>query len=186
MEQNQVGMYVAMAIHTRGPPMAIARDVRRALAAIDPHLPPYRVMPMTGVMLRMTWFYPVFGRLFAVFGLTALFLGAIGLYGVMSFAVTQRTREMGIRMALGAESGNLLRLVMRTGLVQLTIGLGIGLVVALFVASPLQIVLYEMNGRDPMIFGTVVLTLALTCLLASFVPAYRVTKVDPVTALTSE
>jgi len=186
MAQNQVGAYVAMAIRTQGPPLAIAQDVRRSIAAVDPHLPPFRFMPMTGVMLRMTWFYPVFGRLFMAFGFTALFLGAIGLYGVMSFAVTQRTREMGIRMALGAQSGGLLGLVMRKGIIQLAIGLGIGLTLALFVGGPLQLVLYEVNGRDPAVFGTVAATLAITCLLASFVPAYRVTKVDPVTALTSE
>jgi len=186
MAQSHVAWGVALAIRTRGPPLAIERDVRRAIAAIDPNLPPYRVLPMSGVMLRMTWFYPVFGRLFTVFGFTALFLGAIGLYGVMSFVVTQRTREMGIRMALGAESGSLVGLVMRKGMIQLAIGLGIGLALALLVVGPLQLVLYEVNGRDPAVFGMVAATLAMTCLLASFVPAYRITKVDPVTALTSE
>ena len=137
-------------------------------------------------MLRMTWFYPVFGTLFTIFGFTALFLGAIGLYGVMAFAVTQRTREMGIRMALGAQSGSLLGLVIRRGLVQLAIGLGIGLALALLVGGPLQLVLFEVNGRDPAVFGIIAATLAMTCLLASFVPAYRITKIDPVKALTSE
>ncbi len=186
MAQNRAGSYAAMAIRTQGPPMEITQDVRRAIASIDPHLPLFRVLPMTGVMLRMTWFYPVFGRLFTIFGFTALFLGAIGLYGVISFAVTQRTREMGIRLALGAQSGTLVGLVMRKGVIQMVIGLGIGLTLALFAAGPLQLVLYEMNGRDPTVFGLVATTLALTCLLASFIPAYRVTKVDPVTALTSE
>jgi hypothetical protein len=186
MAQNRVGSYAAMAIRTQGPPMEITQDVRRAIASIDPHLSLFRVLPMTGVMLRMTWFYSVFGRLFTIFGFTALFLGAIGLYGVISYAVTQRTREMGIRLALGAQSGTLVGLVMRKGIIQMVIGLGIGLTLALFAAGPLQLVLYEMNGRDPTVFGLVATTLALTCLLASFVPAYRVTKVDPVTALTSE
>jgi predicted permease len=186
MAQSQVGTHVAMAIRTQSPPMEITLAVRRAIAAIDPHLPPYRVLPMTGVMLRMTWFYPVFGKLFTLFGFTALFLGAIGLYGVMSFAVTQRTRELGIRMALGAQSGTLLGLVMRKGIIQTVMGLGIGLTLALFTAAPLQLVLYEVNGRDPAVFLMVAATLAVTCLLASFVPAYRVTKVDPLTALASE
>jgi ABC-type antimicrobial peptide transport system permease subunit len=105
---------------------------------------------------------------------------------VISFAVTQRTRELGIRLALGAQSGTLVGLVMGKGIIQMVIGLGIGLTLALFAVGPLQLVLYEMNGRDPTVFGLVATTLALTCLLASFVPAYRVTKVDPVTALTSE
>jgi predicted permease len=186
MAQSGLGSFVVMAIRTQGPPMAITRNVRRAVASIDPHLPLFRVLPMTSVMLRMTWFYPVFGRLFMIFGFTALFLGAIGLYGVMSFAVTQRTREIGIRMALGAQRGELLGLVMRKGIVQMVIGLGIGLTLALFIAGPLQRVLYEVNGRDPAVFGTVATTLAITCLLASFVPAYRVTKIDPVTAIEAE
>jgi predicted permease len=186
MAQEWVGSYAVMAVRTQGPPMEITRDVRRAVASIDPHLPLFRVLPMTGVMFRMTWFYPVFGRLFTIFGFTALFLGAIGLYGVISFAVTQRTREMGIRLALGAQSGTLVGLVMRKGVIQMAIGLGIGLTLALFAAGPLQLVIYEVNGRDPAVFGLVATTLALTCLLASFVPAYRVTRVDPVTALTSE
>ena len=104
----------------------------------------------------------------------------------MSFAVTQRTREMGVRMALGAQSGQLVGLVMRKGLVQMGIGLGIGLLLSLLASMPLAILLFEARGRDPVVFGLVVLTLALTGILASLVPARRVTRVDPASALGAE
>jgi predicted permease len=186
MAQSGLGSYLTMAIRTERPPMTLARDVISSISSIDPNLPAFRVMPMTGVMLRMTWFYPVFSRLFMVFGFTALFLGAIGLYGVMSFAVMQRTKEVGVRMALGAQSWELLGLVMKKGVVQMVIGLGIGLTLALFAAGPLEIVLYEVQGRDLAVFGSVGAVLALTSLAAILVPALRVTRADPVSALTPE
>ncbi len=89
-------------------------------------------------------------------------------------------------MALGAENNSLIRLVMKKGAIQLAIGLAIGLVIAFLAATPLQLVLYEVDAHDPVVFGTIVVTLALTGLVASFVPALRVTKVDPATALHSE
>jgi putative ABC transport system permease protein len=101
----------------------------------------------------------------------------------MSFSVSQRRVEMGVRMALGASGRSLIALVMRKGAIQMAVGLAIGLVLAVLMATPLQIVLFEVNARDPMVFGTIVVVLAVTGLLASFVPARRVTKVDPATAL---
>jgi predicted permease len=186
MAQSVLGSYLTIAIRTERPPMTLARDVISTISSVDPNLPAFRVMPMTGVMLRMTWFYPVFSKLFMVFGFTALFLGAIGLYGVMSFAVRQRTKEVGVRMALGAQSWELLGLVMKKGVVQVVIGLGIGLTLAYFTAGPLEIVLYEVQGRDLAVFGSVVTVLALTSVAAILFPALRVTRADPVAALTPE
>ena len=119
-------------------------------------------------------------------GLGVLFLAAVGLYGVMSFAVTQRTREIGVRMALGARSGGLVALVLRKGIVRIGIGLGIGLVLATLSSAPLALFLFEVQGRDPVVFGLVVLTLAATGVVASLIPARRVTRVDPAAALGSE
>jgi len=184
--QSGVGNFVSIALRTQGPPLAKTMDVRSAVRLIDPNLPIFQVMAMDGVIDRITWFYGVFGTMFMAFGFAALFLAAVGLYGVMSFAVTRRTQEMGIRMALGAQGAHLVRLVMKKGVFQIVVGLGIGLMLAVLVASPLQIVLYEVNARDPFVFCLVIATLGLTGLLASLVPAYRVTKVDPVTALTPE
>ena len=120
------------------------------------------------------------------FGVAALFLASVGLYGVMSFAVARRTQEMGIRMAMGAQGGELVKLMMKKGIVQLAVGLVIGLGIAALAAGPLQFVLFEVNARDPVVFGAVVAVLAAVGVLASFIPARRVTTVDPVTALTPE
>lgn len=120
------------------------------------------------------------------FGICALFLAAAGLYGVMSFAVTQRTREMGVRSALGAQGGQLILLVMRRRVIQLAIGLFLGLGLALLASGALQPVLYHVNPRDVAVFVGVTATLALASLIASFLPARRVTKIDPVLALASE
>jgi putative ABC transport system permease protein len=184
--QSGVGNFVSIALRTQGPPMAKTADVRAAVMSIDPNLPIFDVLSMDGVIDSLTWFYRVFGLLFMAFGAAALFLAAVGLYGVMSFAVARRAHEMGIRMALGAGAAQLVGLVMRKGVVQLVVGLGIGLGLAIAAAGPLQIILFEVNARDPFVFGAVVVTLAVVGLLASLVPARRVTKVDPVAALTPE
>jgi ABC-type antimicrobial peptide transport system permease subunit len=104
----------------------------------------------------------------------------------MSFAVTQRTREMGVRSALGAQAGELILLVMRKSIIQLAIGLLLGLMLALLASGALQPVLYHVNPRDAIVFAGVVVTLTLASVAASFLPAWRVTKVDPVLALAAE
>jgi len=113
-------------------------------------------------------------------------LASAGLYGVMSFAVTQRAREMSVRSALGAQGHQLIGLVMRRSTIQLAIGLFLGVLIALAVSDPLRIVLYYVDPRDPVVFSVVVITLAFAGLAASFIPARRVTKVDPAVALAAE
>jgi predicted permease len=184
--QGFVGTGASIAARTSGTPTAITADVRDAVASVDPNLPIFNAMAMNGVISQQTWQLGVFGGVFMVLGLAALFLSAVGLYGVMSFAVTQRTQEMGVRMALGSPGSRLVGLVMRRGLIQLTIGLGLGLCFGVLAAGPLQMLLFEIDARDPMVFGMVAATLAATGLLASLIPARRVTRVDPVTALTPE
>jgi ABC-type antimicrobial peptide transport system permease subunit len=93
---------------------------------------------------------------------------------------------MGIRMALGAKGGQLVKLILRKGVVQIVIGLGIGLLLAVLTANPLQIILYEVNARDPIVFSLVIAVLALTGMAASLVPAFRITKLDLISALTPE
>jgi putative ABC transport system permease protein len=163
----------------------MAARVRETLAALDPNLPVYDAMSMQAVIDDATWFYRVFGTLFMVFGFTALFLAAVGLYGVMSFSVSQRRREMGIRMALGAKEDRLIRLAMRRGMRQLAIGIVIGIALAALATKPLQIILYEVDARDPVIFGGVVLALALVGAAASYIPARRVSRIHPAEALQS-
>ena len=186
ISQSGVGNFVSIALRTRGAPLEKTSEVRAAVTSIDPDLPIFRVMSMDGVIAEQTWFYRIFGTLFMAFGFAALFLASVGLYGVMSFSVTRRSHEMGVRMALGAQGGQLVWLVLRKGLVQLAIGLGIGLGLAALAAGPLQFILYEVQARDPAVFSAVVATLALIGVAASFIPARRVTRVDPVIALGAE
>ena len=184
--QSDVANGVRIAIRTRGDAATLAPLVRNAVSALDPDLALYEINTLRHVIDRQTLFYRVFGTFFMSFGFCALFLAAAGLYGVMSFAVTQRTREMGVRSALGAQGVQLILLVMRKSLVQLAVGLALGLVLALLASGALQPVLYHVNPRDAAVFAGVVVTLALASLVASFLPARRVTKIDPVLALATE
>jgi putative ABC transport system permease protein len=184
--QSDVANGVRIAIRMRGDASTVAPLVRNAVASLDPDLALYEINTLRHVIDRQTLFYRVFGTFFMSFGFCALFLAAAGLYGVMSFAVTQRTREMGVRSALGAQGAQLILLVMRKSVVQLMIGLALGLALALVASGALQPVLYHVNPRDGAVFAGVVVTLALASLVASFLPARRVTTIDPVLALASE
>jgi len=180
-----LGNTVSVGVRSDGDPNTMAARVRETLATMDPNLPVYDAMSMQAVIDDATWFYRVFGTLFMAFGFAALFLAAIGLYGVMSFSVSQRRREMGIRMALGAKDKRLIRLAMQRGLRQLAIGVVLGIGLAALATKPLQIILYEVDARDPVIFGGVVLVLALVGLLATYLPARRVSRIHPAEALTA-
>ena len=184
--QSDVGNGVRVAVRTRGEPGGMTSLVRAAVASLDSDLAIYEVNTMRWVIDRQTWFYTIFGTFFMAFGICALLLAGAGLYGVMSFAVTQRTREMGVRSALGAQSGQLIFLVMRKSVVQLLIGLVLGLGLAMLVSGALQPVLYHVDPRDVAVFAAVTLTLTVAALIASFLPARRVTKIDPVLALATE
>jgi putative ABC transport system permease protein len=184
--QSDVANGVRIAVRTTGDAAAAATAVRGAVASLDPDLAIYEIQTMRLVIDRQTWFYTVFGTFFMAFGLCALFLASAGLYGVMSFAVTQRTREMGVRSALGANSGVLILLIMRKTVVQLAIGLAVGLGLALLASGALQPILYHVNPRDAVVFMAVVGMLATVSLAASLLPARRVTRIDPAVALSSE
>ena len=155
--QSDVANGVRIAVRTAGDPMAVA-----SLVALGGERRSIRISrstrsdTMRRVIDRQTWFYTVFGTFFMAFGICALLLAAAGLYGVMSFAVTQRTREMGVRSALGAQGLQLVLLVMRKSIVQLAIGLVLGLALALLASGALQPVLYHVNPRDAIVFAGVV------------------------------
>ena len=178
--------FMSIAARTRGSPNAITQEVRRAVNAVDPNLPIYFVNPLDEAIDQNNWFYRVFGTLFLVFGAAALFLASVGLYGVVAFSVSRRTRELGIRRALGAANGDILGLIMKQGLTQLLVGSAIGLVIAFFLSKGLAIVLFQVDPADPIIFGSVVVLLGAVTLLASYVPARRATLVDPMEALRYE
>jgi putative ABC transport system permease protein len=186
ISQSDVANGVRIAVRAAGDPAAAASSLRAAVASLDGDLALYEVATMRSIIDRQTLFYTVFGTFFMAFGFCALFLASAGLYGVMSFTVTQRTREMGVRSALGASGRALVSLVMRKSVVQLAIGLALGLGLALLASGALQPVLYHVDPRDRAVFASVVATLACVSLVASLLPARRVTKIDPVQALASE
>ena len=176
--------FVSIAVRSRDAnAMALTTPVRDAVAALDPDIPIYWVYSMREALARPTWFYRVFGTIFMIFGFVALFLAAVGLYAVMAFAVGRRTREFGIRMALGAQARDVVNLIMRQGALQLGVGMAAGLALAAAVAQLLRIVLFEVQPRDPGIFAGVVGVLVVTGLLACLLPAWRATRVAPSAAL---
>jgi len=184
---QQHSNFVSLAVRTGGAnPMAITGAVRDAVSRLDPDIPLYWVYSMDEALARPTWFVRVFGTMFMIFGLVALFLASIGLYAVMAFSVSRRARELGIRMALGAQARDVVRLVLRQGVVQLAVGTAAGLVLATGVSRLLQMLLFEVEPRDPVIFASVVVVLTVAGLLACFVPARRATRVAPAVALHTE
>jgi predicted permease len=184
--QSDVANGVRIAVRTRSDAAGLTSLVRDAVTSLDPNLAIYEISTMRRVIDRQTWFYTVFGTFFMAFGICALFLAAAGLYGVMSFAVTQRTREMGVRSALGAQGLQLIMLVMRKSIIQLAIGLFLGFTIAILASGALAPVLYHVDPRDAVVFAGVIVTLAAASLVASFLPARRVARIDPVIALATE
>ena len=158
---------------------AIAREVR----ALDSNLAPYEVITMQEQLDRSTSAQMVAVKLVGVLGGLALLLAAIGLYGVMSYAVSQSTRELGLRMALGAGASNLLRLVMSRGLVLTGGGVVLGAAVALALTRLLGNLLYKVSPRDPVAFGSALALMMIVSLAACFLPAWRATRTDPSRAL---
>jgi predicted permease len=178
--------FVSMAVRTDGAPLSVTPQVRQAVASIDPDIPIYFVYSMDEALARPTWYIRIFGSMFMIFGVVALFLASVGLYAVMSFSVSRRVKEVGIRMALGAQAGDVLRMVVRQGVWQLGIGMTLGLALAAGVAQLMKVVLFDVQPRDPGIFGAVVAVLAVTGVVACLLPARRATRVDPLSALRTE
>lgn len=178
--------FAYIAARTGGDPMTLTPAVREAVASLNPDVPIYWPMTLKQAAAQQLWFVRVFGTMFAIFGLVALFLASIGLYAVMSFAVSRRTREMGIRMALGATPGRVIRLVFGAGAWQLGIGMTIGMALAAGISRLLTVILYDVQPLDPMVFGGVALTLGATGAFACLIPARRATRVDPSEAMRVE
>ena len=179
--------FVSIAIQAAGAdPLALTAGVREVVRGLNPNLPIYNVDSLRGVIRQATWFYQVFGTLFIVFGGAALFMATVGLYGVLSFSVSRRTKEMGIRMALGASARDVIRMVMLQGGRQLAVGLSLGLVVAYGLTRVIGILMFEITPQDPPVFTTVVVIITGVGLLASLVPARRATRTQPTVALRYE
>jgi len=178
--------FVYIAARTAGPPMGLTAGVRDAVASLDPDIPLYWVQSLEEAVSQSLWFVRVFGTMFMIFGFVALFLASVGLYAVMSFSVSRRTREVGIRMALGAQGRDVVRMIFGQGLLQLGVGMIAGLGFALAISTLLKVILFQVEPRDPVIFSGVAGVLVLVGLAACFVPAKRATLVDPLVALRSD
>ncbi|HEY6120510.1 MAG TPA: FtsX-like permease family protein, partial [Pyrinomonadaceae bacterium] len=173
-------------LRTGGDPQALAASVRAAVRDIDPGLPVYGLSPMTEVVARSMVQPRFLSLLLATFSVIALFLAAIGIYGVMAYSVAQRTQEIGVRMALGARSLDILRLVLQQGLSLLVVGIVIGVLGAFALTRFMRTLLFEITATDPLTYSGVVALLAVIALLACYIPARRATKVDPLVALRYE
>ena len=160
--------------------------VRREVQAIDPDQPVFTIQTLDQVLAEDRWPYRTFGGMFALFAAIALVLSSVGLYAVMAYSVTQRTQEIGVRMALGAHARQVSWLILRRGLGQLAIGLTIGLAGALALSRVLQRVLVEIAPGDPVTFGAITMVLTLVAVAACLIPARRATEVDPASALRAE
>ena len=174
---------VNVVIRATGDPLALAGAAREAVRRIDPNLPVASVRTMDEVVGVATARSRMSSYLLAAFAGLALVLAGIGLYGIVSYAVTQRRGEIGVRVALGAERGNILRLIVRQGMVLTLIGLAVGLVGALALTRLLRSLLFGVTTTDPMTFLVVPLILGAVALLASYLPASRAARVDPAIVL---
>ena len=173
-------------VRAKGDAAALAGSVRRELQAIDPNQVIFYVKPLTGFVSDAVAQRRFNMLLLTLFAALALILAAGGIYGVLTYLVTQRTRELGIRFALGATGADALRLIIGHGMKLAILGVGAGLLASLALTRLLQSLLYGVSATDPPTFATVSLLLILVSLIACYLPARRATKVDPLVALRSE
>jgi predicted permease len=174
---------VSLVLRSTGDPAALAPGIRQTVQSLDAGLPAYQVQTLEEMVANEGRGDRVMTKLLAIFGGLALVLAMLGVYGVMSYVVAQRTREVGIRMALGAEAGDIVRLVLRQGSQMTLLGLAIGLLIAFGVTRTLAAFLYGVSTFDLTIFGGVTAALLAAALIAIVIPARRATRVDPLVAL---
>jgi putative ABC transport system permease protein len=190
MTNTQWSMFVDKArwlvVRARGSAATLTPAIKQAIWSVDKDQPIVRIATMDDRLAKSGADRRFALILFETFGLAALVLAAIGIYGVLSGSVTERTREIGVRLALGAQRRDVLGMILRQG-IKLTLGgVGIGLLAAWAVTRLLNTLLYGVSATDPLIFGGVAVLLIVVALLACFLPARRATKVDPLVALRQE
>ena len=168
------------------PPASVMDSVRRQVQALDRDQPVQAIQTLAQVLSNDRWWYRTWGGVFAAFAIIALVLSSVGLYAVMSYAVTCRTQEIGVRMAIGAQPRQVSWLILKRGLAQLAAGLLIGLAAALGLTSVLRLGLSDVGPHDPITFTAIAMLVTLVAAAACLVPARRATRVDPVVALRAE
>jgi putative ABC transport system permease protein len=183
-------LHKALVLRTPSGPMSreenLAVSVRQALAEIDPNQPITNIMTMEDVLSASLGDYRFYMELLGIFAGLAVLLAAVGIYGVMSYSVSERTHEIGIRMALGARPGDVLGLVTKLGLMLTSIGVAMGVALAFGVTRLISTFLFGVKPTDPLTYAAVALSLAAIALLACYIPARRATRVDPLIALRYE
>jgi len=167
-------------------PESLAAVIRSQVKEMNPDQPVTSVRTMNEVISRSVWQPRLYAILFGIFAAVALVLASVGIYGVMAYSVAQRTHEMGIRMALGAQKRDVLRLVIGHGMLLASIGVAVGVIGALALTRLMKTLLFNVSVTDPMTFVTLALVLTAVALLACYLPARRATKVDPMIALRYE
>jgi putative ABC transport system permease protein len=178
--------FMTLAIKTHGNPLDSVNAVRSQILSIDPDLPVFKTESMEQIVSESVA-RPRFNMyLLAFFAVVAVTLAAVGIYGLMSYSVSQRTHEIGIRMAMGARAGDVIRMIVGQGMVSAFAGLGFGLVAAVLSTRVLSSFLFGVTATDPTTYGVVTLLLAAVALLAIYMPARRATRVDPLHALRYE
>jgi predicted permease len=177
---------VAIVAKTHVPPGSVAQAFRREVQGVDSDMPVFNLWTMDQRLERNYWFLRIIGMLFAIFAAIALLLASVGLYAVIAHSVNQRTQEIGIRMALGASTRDVSKLVFAQGMAQVAIGLAIGLAGAVGLTRLLKSILFQVSPNDPGTFLAVAVILALAALLGCALPARRAMRVDPLIALRHE
>src|SRR6185295_8029616 len=177
---------MTLIVRTTSAPLDVADAIRAQVYGLNPNLPVATVQTLASQVSLSLYPARLTAGLLGVFGLLALALAGVGIYGVVAYSVSNRTNEFGIRMALGADPGDLLSLVLKEGLVIVSIGLGLGLVLAFIVGSVVSSFLYGLSPADPLTFAAISLLLVGVALGACFVPARRASKLDPMIALRHE
>ncbi len=176
----------SLAVKTAMEPLAASSAIRAAIRAVDPELPVPAFRTMDEIVAESVAQRRFQMTLVLLFGLTALLLASLGIYGVVSYSVAQRTNEMGIRMALGAPRAGIRSLVLRQSLPPVMLGLGVGVVASLALGRVLSSLLFGVGTGDPLTIFTVIALLSAVAIVAAYIPAHRATQVDPITALRYE
>ena len=176
----------AVAIHTATDPLAFSVAVQKRIAALDPQLPISDVLTMDEIIGESLGNASLTAAMVLAFAVLSLLLASVGLYGVLSYLMTQRTTELGIRIALGARRGQVLRLMLLDGLRPALLGLAVGLVAGLATTRVFASMLFGTKPLDPAVIGSVVVTLLAVAILACFVPAWRASRLDPMQAIRVE
>jgi ABC-type antimicrobial peptide transport system permease subunit len=160
--------------------------IRAAVRELDPQIAIYAVKTMNDAVSQSLWRQRLQGQVLGIFAALALLLATVGIYGVISYTVAQRTREIGVRVALGAQRRNVLALVLGQGMRLVAIGIGTGVLGALALTQTLSSLLYGVSATDVTTYATVPLVLGAIALAATYLPASRATRVDPLTAIRAE